>query len=49
MIKYALIFIIVTYILRKFIFTPIPGSQRSEEHKIRNQKDTEYSDYEEVD
>ena len=48
MIKYALIFILVTYILRKFIFTPIPGSQKSDELKNRASNDADYSDYEEI-
>ena len=49
MIKYLLILVIVTYIFRKFIFTPIPGSQKSEELNQRKNDSIEYTDYEEVD
>jgi hypothetical protein len=49
MIKYLLILAIVTYVFRKFIFMPIPGSQKSEELRQKKNESVEYTDYEEID
>ena len=48
MLKYLLIIVLVIYILRRFIFAPLPGSSRHQRMQ-QDKKDTiQYSDYEEI-
>ena len=50
MFKLIIILILVTYVLREYIFAPIPGSTRHRDLKNKKNKEAiEYTDYEEVD
>lgn len=51
MLKYILVSLLITYVLRRFIFTPIPGSQAFNNQKKEAKKDNndgDYVDYEEI-